>query len=214
MTPAPTPEPTNRPIGEVVGSTTVVGNQAVVFIDNRDMEVIHGDDVKVGLQKEEEISDWTYYGDKALYKVEVPEGTKKLGEFSFARSNLKSIDLPDGLTTIGYAAFYHCDSLEEIYIPDTVTKIEAKALNFTPWLEGFLERTNEGFGKGDFLIVGDGVLLAYRGTAKEVIIPEGVKYIAAEAFLNHTEIKNVKLPSTLEVIDADAFEGCTYKPAY
>lgn len=218
-TPIPTPEPTNRPIGDVVGSATIVGNQAVVFIDNTEMKVSHGADIDIEAFKEqqtvrERVADWSFYGDKSLVQVELPGGTIQIGCFSFARSNLESIELPHGLTTIEYAAFYHCDNLKEIHIPGTVTKIEAKAFAFTPWMEEFLAGTSEAGRNSDFLIVGDGVLLAYRGEAASVIIPEGVKYIAAEAFLKHAEIESVQFPSTLEAIDANAFEGCTYKPAF
>lgn len=217
--PIPTPEPTNRPIGEVIGTTTIVGNQAVVFMDWEELEVSYGEDIDIEdfraeLEKRKVVKDWTYYGDKSLHYMELPTGTLELGSFAFARSNVRSVKLPHGLTTIGYAAFYHCDNLTEVQIPGTVTKIEAKAFTYTPWLENFFAGTSETTGSSDFLIVGDGVLLAYRGDAANVIIPEGVKYIAAEAFLKHTEIESVQFPSTLEAVDAKAFEGCTYNPAY
>lgn len=218
-TPFPTPQPTNRPIGEVMGSTTIVGNRAVVFIDREEMEVSYGEEVDAEafweeLEERKLVEDWTYYGDKTLNSMSLPGGTLELGAFSFARSTLKGIDLPHGLQTIQYAAFYHCDKLEEVNIPSTVTKIEAKAFTYTPWMEGFLEGTTDLAEKSDFLIVGDGVLLAYRGNTAKVTIPEGVKYIAAEAFLNHTEIESVQFPGTLEAVDEDAFLGCNYNPAY
>jgi len=218
-TPIPTPQPTNRPIGDVMGTTTIVGNQAVVFMDWEEMEVSYGEDVDAEafwaeLEERKLMEDWTYYGDKSLKSMSLPSGTLELGAFSFARSSLESIDLPHGLNTIQYAAFYHCDELEKINIPSTVTKIEAKAFTFTPWLKSFFDGTMEEAKGSDFLVVGDGVLLAYRGNTKNVIIPEGVKHIAAEAFAQHTEIESVVLPSTLETMDDDAFLGCTCNPTY
>ncbi len=217
-TPIPTPQPTNRPIGEVMGTTTIVGNQAVVFMDWEEMEVSYGKDVDVEgfleeLEERKQVEAWSYYRDKALKNMSLPGGTLEVGAFSFARSSLESMELPHGLQSIRYAAFYHCDQLEEVNIPATVTKIEAKSFAFTPWLESFYAGTMEETKDSDFLIVGDGVLLAYRGNTANVIIPEGVKYIAAEAFLQHTEIESVQLPTTLEAIDKDAFLGCTYNPA-
>ncbi len=52
----------------------------------------------------------------------------------------------------------------------------------------------------------------YKGEGKhieEVIIPEGVKTIAAYAFAEMTSLKRVVLPSTIERIDQGAFYGCT-----
>lgn len=40
----------------------------------------------------------------------------------------------------------------------------------------------------DFLISGD-ILVAYKGNLPEVVIPDGVRVIAEEAFRNHTELK-------------------------
>ncbi|MBQ7775729.1 MAG: leucine-rich repeat domain-containing protein [Lachnospiraceae bacterium] len=215
-TPAPTP--TKTPVaGVIMGSTSIVGNKAVVLMDNTTMEASNGADIDVSIYQEKELEevqilDWTYYGDKSLRKMELAEGTTEIGAFGFARSSLKSISLPQGLTKIEYAAFYHCDALDEIIIPNTVTRIEAKAFTFTPWLESFFDGSTELVGDSDFLIVGDGVLLAYRGASEKVIIPEGVKHIAAEAFLNHEEIKEVQLPSTLLTLDSTAFTGCVYQP--
>ena len=37
--------------------------------------------------------------------------------------NLSSIVIPDSVTTIGNSAFFHCDSLTSVVIPDSVTTI-------------------------------------------------------------------------------------------
>ena len=42
---------------------------------------------------------------------------------SFAPAGLTSYTIPDSVTTIGYSAFYDCDSLTSITIPDSVTTI-------------------------------------------------------------------------------------------
>ena len=64
-------------------------------------------------------------------------------------------------------------------------------------------------GSGDFLIVGDGILLAYKGSGNVVSVPEGVKRIGAEAFKDHTEINKVVLPNSVEVVGEAAFAGCS-----
>ena len=60
---------------------------------------------------------------------------------------------------------------------------------------------------GDFLVEG-GVLVAYRGNSADVVVPEGVRVIAGEAFWGHSEIKSVSLPDSLSVIGEGAFEAC------
>ena len=60
-----------------------------------------------------------------------------------------------------------------------------------------------------FLIVGDGILLAYNGTDSTVSIPEGVKQIAPGCFKEHKELNTVVLPESLTIIGEDAFNGCS-----
>ncbi len=168
-------------------------------------------DLKELFPAESQVEDWQFYMENNLSAKELPKGTTKIGRFAFARSGLKSITLPQGLTDIGYAAFYHCDDLEEVYIPSTVVVIEDHAFDYTAWMENFL--SGKTYPGTDFLIVGDGILLAYRGSSERVIIPEGVKTIATESFLNHKEIKEVVYPTTLKTIEEDAFKGTDIKPA-
>ncbi len=213
IAPVWTPEPSPPPQIKEIGETTIVGNKAVFLIDREQMQVKSGADVdlKELFPGETQVEDWKYYMETALTAKSLHKGTTGIGRFAFARSGLKSIILPEGLTTIEYAAFYHCDDLEEVYIPATVTEIEAHAFGYTAWMEDFLNgKTYPGT---DFLIVGDGILLAYRGSAEKVMIPEGVKTIAAESFLNHKEIKEVVYPTSLKIIEENAFKGTNIKPA-
>ena len=47
-----------------------------------------------------------------------------IGERAFYEcEDLKSIDLPEGLTSIGKSAFYECESLTSIDLPDDLTSI-------------------------------------------------------------------------------------------
>lgn len=190
-TPAPTPEPIPTPTPEpgiLIGSTSIVGNSAVVFVDNEEMETTRGYKVEVVETQtpqpaKTKLADWTYYGDTSLINITLGENVSHIGSFAFSRSSLQSITIPQGVESIEYAAFYYCESLEEVNIPDTVTYVGEKAFAGTPWLESFYNGSMVLETNSDFLIVGDGVLIAYRGNAETVDIPEGVKYIAADAFV-------------------------------
>lgn len=232
-TPEPTAQPSAAPVpyetgGAILGSTWVVGNQAVVFVDAVDLEAKQGAPASVpnGTEIEEALSekvrmtadsipkytivdgrivaDQAYYRSSSLGEVELPEGIAEIGQFSFARSSLTKIRVPDGVTDIGYGAFYHCDFLTEVTLPETLMNVEPKAFSKTGWVERFLQGT----GEGDFLISG-GVLVAYRGNRAEVTVPDGVRVIASEAFLGHTEIEKVSFPDSLRVIGEAAFEECS-----
>ncbi len=149
------------------------------------------------------IVDQAFYKQTDMTEYVFDQGISEIGDFSFARTGLTSITLPDGLETIGYGAFYHCDALSEVEIPASVRTIEPYAFADTPWLTNWMK------GSGDeFLIVGDGILLAYRGSNSKIEIPDGVRSIAQGCFSGHTGIVSVSLPPSLEVICEEAFADC------
>ena len=60
----------------------------------------------------------------------------------------------------------------------------------------------------DFYIDEDGILTAYNGKEKNVVIPDKVKKIAFGVFMEHDEIESVAFPEGIEYIDEYAFYGC------
>ncbi len=215
------PEPeTDADNGNVIGSTHVVDNSAVVFINNADLivegstgqegdpgseELVKGTEIpKFVLAFDSILADQAFYMSQDVANYKLKEGITEIGEFTFARSNLSYINIPDGVETIGYGAFYHCDYLRDVDIPDSVKYIAPKAFTESQWLKSWLAGT----GKDDFLIVGDGILLAYRGDDSNVVIPDEVERIAPEAFANNRTMISVTLPDSLVDIGEDAFASC------
>lgn len=237
-TPEPTPTPTPTPVpteGEPIGSTSVVGNQAVVFLPSGEMDVIEptpppvptpdvsassaltdlaelmGNMITVGpvtgipkytVVDGRIVADQAYYRSDSIEAVSLKQGISEIGQFAFARSTLKTIEIPEGVTDIGYGAFYHCDSLENVSLPESVMNVEPKAFAYTAMLENFKN-------DGTAFLVNGGVLLAYNGSDSQVFVPGGIRIIAAEVFAGHGEIESIRLPDSVLVVGEAAFEGCT-----
>ena len=146
-----------------------------------------------------------YYADRSLGDYSIPDYIRDIGDFAFARSSVSSVTIPEGVTHIGYGAFYHCDDLSQVSIPSTVTDIDGYAFDNTPYINNFKSNVSE----GNYLIVGDGILLAYGGSDTVLNIPEGVKKIAPGVFMDNTSITAVNLPMSLMEIGEDAFRGCS-----
>ena len=215
---------------DVLAKTMIVGQSAVLMMDSR-VQVVQGVNNREVLEEEEteaagnedaidgkkggalpkyaivydKITNYAYYGDTELTSYAIPTLITSIGDFAFARTNIKSIVIPKGVTTIGYAAFYHCDKLKEISIPSTVTWVEPSAFAHTAWLNAWAANTQT----SDFLIVGDGILVAYKGSKKYIEIPETVETIAPACFIGHTEILGVKIPDSVTIIGEEAFKDCT-----
>ena len=52
-------------------------------------------------------------------------------------------------------------------------------------------------------------LVEYRGTAVNVVIPDGITVIASTAFQNNTAIRSVSIPNSVTRIEKGAFSGCS-----
>lgn len=155
------------------------------------------------------IKERAYYKQNSLTNYEISEKIKEIKRLAFARSGLTSIEIPDNVKTIGYGAFYACEDLKEVTISDSVESIETKAFADTPWLENWLSGGNQAGDGSDFLIVGDGILLAYRGSDSKVTLPQTVKQIGSEAFKGHEELVEVTIPESVTKVNAEAFRNCT-----
>ncbi len=198
----------------VIGRTKIIGGQALVLINSKTANVISDGVSSNALRdsrNENDISEdgtkvvkEAYYRNDALKKYEFPDGIKEIEKFAFARSGLLSVTIPDTVSKIGYAAFYHCDELSDITIPESVTLIEGEAFHKTAWMnQWYADDAAE-----DYLVVGDGILIAYKGKQDIAAIPDNVKSIATDAFKNHTEVTEIIFPKTLTTISDNAFAGC------
>ena len=108
--------------------------------------------------------------------------------------------IPDSVTSIGYSAFYECDSLTSVTIPDSVTSIGAYA-----------------FYKCDSLTsvtIPDSVTSighsAFRECKKltSVVIPDFVTSIGNEVFRECRSLTSVVIPDSVTSIGHRAFRGC------
>ena len=143
-------------------------------------------------------------------KIEIKDGTKGIAAAAFFNcANLKSVTIPDGVKNIGEAAFYGCTSLSDISIPNSVERMGAVVLTNTEWYN------NQPDG---VIYIGD-ICYGYKGSMPantEITVKNGTKLIAGAAFANQVNVekniqnlKSVKLPSSVKVIDELAFYGAT-----
>ena len=171
-----------------LGAAIVVNDQAVVLMDPHKIQLATPSDKQDSNVSEADfnfilnsnmenhvIPENLFYLKSDLTEITIPEDTKYIGKFSFARTGLKSVTIPDGVRSIGFGAFYHCDDLKDVVIPDSVTEIEPQAFEKTAWLEDWYEN-----GESDYLIVGDGILIAYKGDPDEYVKPENVKSVSCD----------------------------------
>ena len=147
------------------------------------------------------ITGLTDYGKTNYTELDIPfeiDGvqTTSIGEEAFYECDgLTSIEIPDGVTSIGSYAFYNCSGLTSIVIPDSVTAIVDSAFS---GCSGLMNVTCPAF-------VIPNIPKYYL---QEVVITSGA--IAAKAFMNCKCLTSVTIGDSVTSIGDRAFYGCDY----
>lgn len=113
-----------------------------------------------------------------ITSVVITSGATSIGNLAFKDcENLTSVVIPDGITKIGKKAFINCGSLAAVTLPKSVTDIEPYSFFNCTSLES-------------------------------MVIPEGVTVINAFMFANCGKLKTVKILGTISSVGPWAFVDC------
>ena len=130
---------------------------------------------------------------------------KEIGTNTFKEcSAIQQIKIPEGVTRIGEYAFYQCNSLKSIIIPNGVETIEQDAFGYCGNLRKIslppsLKKINSS---------------AFQSCTLDSVNLPGLTYIGTSAFADNSNLKELRVPSTLEKIENGAFSGCNLEKVY
>ena len=134
--------------------------------------------------------------------VIVENGVTNIGYSAFYYcTGLTSITIPDSVTRIGGYAFYGCTGLTSITIPDSVTSIVWGAFSGCTGLTSITIPDS-------VTSIGDSAFSNCTGLTS-ITIGDSVTSIVREAFHGCKGLTSVTIPDSVTSIDVSAFSGCT-----
>ena len=169
----------NAPLTEVSipDSVTSVGSGAFT---NTEQATTHIEKVK--LSKGMTTIPNSMFTNQKIKNVEIPEGIKSIGSRAFAGNYVETLKISGTVEEIDDYAFWN-NQMKELEIPGNVKIIGKYAF----------QRTQE----------------YIKATINKVVLHEGLESIGKKAFYQTltSECKSIDLPTTVNVLDAAAFEG-------
>ncbi|MBD5472902.1 MAG: leucine-rich repeat protein [Lachnospiraceae bacterium] len=142
----------------------------------------------------------TFADDVNLEEVTFTNGIERIEEGAFY--NCQSLHTVDFMGNVNYLGDFAFDGsgIEKIPVMENLEYVGSFAFHSTPWERNL---------NSDFAIVGD-TLLNYKGTEKEVHIPDGVSVVRT-AFINRepneyaVPVEKVYIPNTVKTLGSGVF---------
>jgi len=130
----------------------------------------------------------------------IDDGITHIGARAFEISNLRSLKIPNSVTSIGRGAFINCTRLTSITLPNGIISIEPYTFGNCRSLTSVVipDRVTS-IGKSAF---------AYCENLVSINIPDGISSITDETFYYCINLASVKIPNNVTSIGKSAFGGC------
>ena len=153
-----------------------------------------------------------------ITSVSLPDGLTSIGNEAFSNcSALSSITIPNSVTSIGNSAFEYCTSFTSITIPNSVTSIGNSAFEYCNALNTVTIGKNvTSIGRGAFTWFTALTTVNYTGDVAswcDIYFEDNSANPMSQAdrfYINDQEIKNLIIPNSVEWINNYAFSGCNF----
>ena len=137
-----------------------------------------------------------------LKSVTIPDSVTSIGDSAFSGcSGLTNVTIPDSVTSIGSYAFSGCSGLASVTIPDSVTSIGSYAFSNSSELKSVTISNG-------VTSIGEGVFRDCSGLTS-MTIPDSVTSIGSYAFSGCSGLTSVTIPDSVTSIGSYAFSDCS-----
>ena len=145
--------------------------------------------------------------------MSIPNGIVDIGERAFSWCSFESIIIPNSVKRIDYEAFYHCRKLASITFGNGLEKIDRKVFEDCVSLNKVVIKDIAAWCGVEIDYISNPLRYAKHlysdenTEITELIIPDGITSISANAFYGCSNITSLTIPNSVEFIGPDAF-GC------
>ena len=181
--------------------TTVDDFQFLTSNDNHFLVNYIGSDTIIVLpdnynEEEYSIGNWAFYGCSDIKSITISEGITSIRDGAFSGcASLNTITIPQSVTSIGNYAFDNCTSLKEITLEDG-SEILSLGYNYS----------------SDYYSTGQGMFydcpLASVYLGRNLIFYTS-KYYGYSPFFNKLELTSITIGDSVALIEENAFSGCS-----
>lgn len=148
----------------------------------------------------------TFDGYTSLKSIKLASTVKSIGNNAFSNTGITSLDLPEGMESIGIGAFYNCEKMTELKLPESLTTLNNGAFAFCKGLTAVTLPNKITF-------IGALVFEECTGLTS-ITIPENVTEIRNQAFYYCTALTMVELPKALQTVGDNAFYETKLQDVY
>lgn len=170
-----------------------------------------------------EMTNYLFYGNAPWYAyrediktVNLPDGLTSVGDSAFLTfESLKSIKIPDSVTHIGNDAFYQCTSLEAITLPSSLMSIGSYAFAFSSALKSItIPKSVISIGESLFASCASLTNIYVDSLNERFSSLDGVLFNKDKTSLMQYPVgnsrKSYKIPEGVTSIEYNAFHECRY----
>ena len=150
------------------------------------------------------------FADASITGVHIPGTIKIVGDKAFWGCNqMESAILEEGIEEVGFCAFGHCISLENLNLPASINRIDS-IIPYCPSLTELKisEQAIDLKVESGFLIANESVIIGVMGKLDSISIPAGIEQLHRVAFWNQDGITNVIIPEGVKEIEGECFRTC------
>lgn len=174
----------------------------------------------------ETLGNYAFYGCSALATVTLgtqersSSSLKTIGDYAFAETAVKSVVLPNGVSTLGNYAFNKCVSLATVSLGNSLTAIgdyafsdckKLESVTFGSALETIGERAFASAKISSLVLpaavrtIGDWAF--YNNPLTAITFNDGLQSIGSRAFYG-VSVQTLNIPNSVTELDSYAFSGC------